>query len=141
MKSGGKLSKKSPFLDVCRVFHGPWQRKGTARIVIWGLSEPPPEMTLWWHWVGVKAPSQPRKTLTAICTARRGFAFAAGYFPAPPLGMLRGEQAGLREGAVARKPHGCQKKPLGKASRGNQQASALTHLQLCGILTLWKLLH
>lgn len=42
MKSGGKLSKKSPFLDVCRVFHGPWQRKGTAQIVIWGLSEPPP---------------------------------------------------------------------------------------------------
>lgn len=90
--------------------------------------------------MGFKAPSQPRKTLTAICTARCGFALAAGYFPAPPLGMLPGEQAGLREGAVAKKPHGCQKKTLGKASEGDQQDPAPTHLHLCGILTLWELL-
>lgn len=46
----GKIQQKSPFLDVCRVFRGRWERKGTAQIVIWGLSESPTEMTLWWHW-------------------------------------------------------------------------------------------
>lgn len=26
----GKAQQKSPLLDTCRVFHGPWQRKGTS---------------------------------------------------------------------------------------------------------------
>lgn len=84
--------------------------------------------------MGSEALSQPWKVFTAIDTARCGFAFAAGYFPAPPLGMLPGEQAGLRVGAVARKSP--RKKPLENPAKETSRALQ----QLCGILILWKLL-
>lgn len=50
--------------------------------------------------------------------------------------MLPGEQAGLREGAVAKKPHGCQENTLGKASKGDQQDPAPTPAALCNPHTL-----
>lgn len=86
--------------------------------------------------MGSEAPSQPKKALAAIYTARCGFAFAAGYFPAPPLGMLPGDQGG----SCGQEPPWMPEKTLGKCSKGDQQDPTVTHLQLCGIPTLWKLL-
>lgn len=50
--------------------------------------------------------------------------------------MLPGEQAGPREGAVAKMPHGCQEKALGKTSKGDQQDPAPTPAALCNPHTL-----